>query len=82
MAATKWESATITTLDARIPGYIRKIAKRNPFSGRVVTGGIVTVKDSSWLLSWTANQPHFKHQPCDQVVVWVYSLFVEKDGDY
>lgn len=81
--ATKWESATITTLDARIPKYIRKVAKRDPFSGKVVTGGIVTAKDSSWLLSWTVNrQPHFKHQPRDQIIVWLYSLFVDKPGDF
>ena len=80
---TKWESATVTTLDERIPEYIRRIAKRDPFSGRVVTGGIVTVKDSSWLMSWTVNrQPHFKKQPKDQIVVWVYSLFVDTPGDY
>lgn len=80
---TKWESATVTTLDERIPKYIRKIAKRDPFNGKVVTGGIVTAKDSSWLLSWTVNrQPHFKEQPKDQIVVWVYGLFVEKPGDY
>jgi oleate hydratase len=80
---TKWESATVTTLDMRIPQYIQKIAKRDPFSGKVVTGGIVTAKDSSWLLSWTVNrQPHFKQQPKDQIVVWVYALFVEKEGDY
>jgi oleate hydratase len=80
---TKWESATVTTLDARIPSYIRKIAKRDPFTGKVVTGGIVTAKDSSWLLSWTVNrQPHFKQQPKDQIVVWVYALFAEKPGDY
>ena len=80
---TKWESATVTTLDERIPKYIEKIAKRDPFSGKVVTGGIVTVKDSSWLLSWTVNrQPHFKAQPKDQIVIWVYALFVEKPGDY
>jgi len=80
---TKWESATVTTLDARIPKYIQKIAKRDPFSGKVVTGGIVTAKDSSWLLSWTVNrQPHFKQQPKDQIVVWVYALFVEQPGDY
>ncbi|TFB97858.1 oleate hydratase [Cryobacterium sp. HLT2-28] len=80
---TKWESATVTTLDRRIPAYIEKIAKRDPFSGRVVTGGIVTATDSSWLLSWTVNrQPHFKQQPPDQIVVWVYSLFVDKPGDY
>lgn len=80
---TKWESATVTTLDARIPKYIQKIARRDPFSGKVVTGGIVTAKDSAWLLSWTVNrQPHFKAQPKDQIVVWVYALFVEKPGDY
>jgi oleate hydratase len=80
---TKWESATVTTLDTRIPEYIKKICKRDPFSGRVVTGGIVTARDSSWLLSWTVNrQPHFKQQPKDQIVVWVYSLFVDVPGDY
>ncbi len=80
---TKWESATVTTLDERIPSYIRKIARRDPFNGKVVTGGIVTARDSSWLLSWTVNrQPHFKEQPKDQIVVWVYALFVEKPGDY
>jgi oleate hydratase len=80
---TKWESATVTTLDARIPRYIEKIAKRDPFSGKVVTAGIVTVKDSSWLLSWTVSrQPHFKAQPKDQLVCWLYALFVDKPGDY
>ncbi|APE35971.1 oleate hydratase [Nocardia mangyaensis] len=80
---TKWESATVTTLDKRIPRYIEEIAKRDPFSGRVVTGGIVTVKDSSWLMSWTVNrQPHFKQQPPDQIVVWVYALFVDRLGDF
>ncbi|WP_378740214.1 oleate hydratase [Nocardia brasiliensis] len=80
---TKWESATVTTLDERIPSYIQKICKRDPFSGKVVTGGIVTVKDSSWLMSWTVNrQPHFKQQPKDQIVVWIYSLFVDVPGDY
>lgn len=73
---TKWESCTVTTLDERIPRYIEKIAKRDPFSGKVVTGGIVTARDSSWLLSWTVNrQPHFKNQPKDQIVVWVYALY-------
>ena len=83
IAESKWESATVTTLDARIPAYIEKIAKRDPFSGKVVTGGIVTARDSSWLLSWTVNrQPHFKQQSPDQIVVWVYSLLVDTPGDY
>ncbi|GIG66794.1 oleate hydratase [Phytomonospora endophytica] len=83
IAESKWESATVTTLDARIPEYIRRVAKRDPLSGRVVTGGIVTIRDSSWLMSWTVNrQPHFKQQPPDQVVVWLYGLFVDRPGDY
>lgn len=80
---TFWESATITTLDDRIPKYIKKICKRDPFNGKVVTGGIVTCKDSNWLMSWTLNrQPHFKEQPKDQLVVWVYGLFSEIPGNY
>lgn len=83
IAKTNWESATVTTLDDKIPPYIEKICKRDPFSGRVVTGGIVSVKDSNWLMSWTINrQPHFKNQPKDQLVVWVYGLFTNKPGNY
>lgn len=80
---TNWESATVTTLDDRIPPYIEKICKRDPFSGKVVTGGIITVKDSKWLMSYTLNrQPHFKEQPKDQLVVWIYGLFTDVPGDY
>ena len=83
ISKTNWESATVTTLDSKIPPYIEKICKRDPFSGRVVTGGIVSVKDSNWLMSWTINrQPHFKNQPKDQLVVWVYGLFTNKPGNY
>ena len=47
-----WMSATVETLDQRIIPYIKNICKRDPFTGKVVTGGIVTVKDSSWLLAY------------------------------
>lgn len=83
IAESKWESATVTTLDKRIPDLLQRICKRDPFSGKVVTGGIVSVRDSKWLLSWTVNrQPHFKKQRKDQIVVWLYSLFVDVPGDY
>jgi oleate hydratase len=78
-----WASASITTLDERIPAYIEKVAKRPTRSGKVVTGGIVSAQDSSWLLSWTVNrQPHFKGQPAHQTVVWFYSLFTDRPGDH
>ena len=80
---SNWMSATVTTLDDKIPQYIQKICKRDPFSGHTVTGGIVTVKDSSWLMSWTLNrQQQFRDQPKDQLCVWVYGLFSDKPGDY
>ncbi|MDO5377252.1 MAG: oleate hydratase [Clostridia bacterium] len=80
---SNWMSATVTTLDARIVPYIERICKRDPFSGGVVTGGIVTVKDSSWLLSWTFNrQPQFRTQPDGQLVGWIYGLFSDVPGDY
>ena len=78
-----WMSATVETLDQRIIPYITNICKRDPFTGKVVTGGIVSVKDSSWLLSWTINrQPQFRSQPKDHCLVWVYALFNDKPGDY
>ena len=80
---TNWMSATVETLDQKIIPYIKNICKRDPFTGHVVTGGIVTVKDSSWLLSWTLNrQQQFKDQPKNQLCVWVYGLFSDKPGDY
>ena len=80
---TNWMSATVETLDQRIIPYIKNICKRDPFTGKVVTGGIVTVKDSSWLMSWTINrQPQFRTQPKDHCLVWVYSLFTDKPGDF
>ncbi len=80
---SNWMSATVTTVDDKIPAYIQKICKRDPFSGKVVTGGIVTARDSSWLMSWTVNrQPQFKKQAKNELVVWVYGLFSDKEGDY
>ena len=80
---TSWESWTVDTANKQILDAIQKICKRDPFSGHTVTGGIVTVKDSSWLLSWTLNrQQQFRDQPKDQLCVWVYGLFSDKPGDY
>ena len=80
---SKWMSATVTTLDGEIPPYIKKICKRDPFTGHTVTGGIVTCRDSNWLMSWTINrQQQFRDQPSDQLSVWVYGLFPDNEGNY
>ena len=80
---SKWMSATVTTLDGAIPPYIEKICKRDPFSGHTVTGGIVSCRDSNWLMSWTINrQQQFRNQPSNQLCVWVYGLFPDEEGNF
>lgn len=80
---SNWESATITVKSEKIADYIQKITKRSPYTGKVVTGGIVTALDSSWLMSWTINrQGQYIDQPEDEFAVWVYALFTDKVGDY
>ena len=80
---TNWESATVTTSNQQIIDQIQKICKRDPRTGNVVTGGIVSCMDSKWLLSWTINrQGQFKEQKKDEVCIWVYSLFTDVEGDY
>ena len=82
-AKTTWMSATATLYDDRIVPYIKRITKRDPYSGKVVTGGIVTAKDSSWLLSWTFNrQPQFRTQKKNELVGWIYGLFPFVEGDF
>lgn len=83
--ATNWMSATVATSNDEIIKYIMNVCKRDPRSGKVTTGGIVTVKDSTdnWYLSWTINrQPQFKAQDKNTVLVWVYSLNTNRPGNY
>ena len=47
------------------------------------TGGLVTFKDSNWLMSIVlAHQPHFANQPADVQVFWGYSLFPDRVGNF
>ncbi len=82
---TNWMSATIEVSDENIIKHIINICKRDPRKGKVTTGGIVTVKDSTenWYLSWTINrQPQFKSQNKNSVLVWVYALNTDKSGNF
>lgn len=83
VAKSNWESATVTCLDDEIPAYIRKLTGRDPYCGKIVTGGPITARDSSWLMSWTVSrQPHFAVQKEGELVAWVYGLFSDVPGDY
>ena len=83
--ATNWMSATVATSNEEIIRHIMNVCKRDPRSGKVTTGGIVTVGDSTdnWYLSWTINrQPQFKSQDKNMILVWLYSLNTNKEGNY
>lgn len=83
--ATNWMSSTVETSNEDIIQHIINICKRDPRAGKVTTGGIVTVKDSvdNWFLSWTINrQPQFKSQNKDTILVWLYALHTDTEGNY
>lgn len=83
--ATNWMSATVETKNEEIIQHIINICHRDPRAGKVTTGGIVTVKDSfdNWMISWTINrQPQFKSQDKDTVLVWLYALNTNVEGNF
>lgn len=73
-----WESFTVT---CRTPDFFNKIIE---FSGNEPgTGGLMTFKDSNWLMSIVLyHQPHFIDQPDDHQVFWGYALHGDKVGDF
>ena len=73
-----WESFTITCRDTRFFDAMEAL------SGNVAgTGGLVTFKDSAWLMSVVlAHQPHFRDQPAGVQVCWGYALHPDRVGDF
>ena len=78
-----WESATLTCKPSPLVDRLKELSVNDPYSGKTVTGGIITFTDSNWVLSFTCNrQPHFPDQPKDVLVLWVYALLMDKEGNY
>ncbi|MFI9103359.1 oleate hydratase [Streptomyces fildesensis] len=77
-ADSTWESFTVTTKD---PVFFKLMEE---FSGSEAgKGGLITFKESNWLLTIVLNhQPHFREQPEDTFVWWGYALFPDKQGDF
>ncbi len=76
-------SATVTWKNDEIAPYLEGLTKRKLHTGRIVSGGIITIKDSNWLMSFaTHRQPHFKEQPADENLTWVYGLLSDVPGNY
>lgn len=78
-----WESVTLTCKPSPLVDRLNELSINDPYSGKTVTGGIITFTDSNWVLSVTCNrQPHFPDQPKDVLVLWVYALLMDKDGNH
>ncbi len=78
IGASKWVSFTATSRDPAFFTFVRD------FTGNVPgEGGLVTIADSSWLMSIVLpHQPHFIGQPEDVNVFWGYALAVDRPGDF
>lgn len=78
-----WESATLTCRPSPLVDRLKQLSVNDPYSGRTVTGGIITFTDSNWVMSFTCNrQPHFSDQPGDLLVLWVYALLMDREGNH
>lgn len=78
VAQSCWESFTVTLNN---PTFFEQI---NQLSGNEAgSGGLVTFKDSNWLMSIVlVQQPHFLNQPADVQVFWGYALFPDRVGNF
>ena len=78
VAQSSWESFTVTLGQ---PSFFNEMPR---FSGNPPgIGGLVTFKDSNWLMSIVlAHQPHFINQPQDVQVFWGYALLPDRVGNF
>jgi oleate hydratase len=73
-----WESFTVTCRDQRFFDQMEAFT-----CNEAGTGGLVTFKDSRWLMSIVLyHQPHFIGQPKDVQVFWGYALHPDRVGDF
>jgi oleate hydratase len=78
IAESCWESFTVTLKN---PTFFDKMQKFS--SNEAGIGGLVTFKDSNWMMSIVlAHQPHFINQPVDVQVFWGYGLFPDRVGNF
>lgn len=75
---TAWMSFTVTCRGDQMLKAIENFTGNIPGSG-----GLMTFKDSAWLLSSTVPaQPYFAAQPKDETCFWGYGLYIQAEGDY
>jgi len=76
---TKWVSVFPTITD--YPQFVERIEKVS--GSKAGCGGAITIKDSSWLISFELHhKPFFPNQPDNVEVFWLMGLYGENTGDY
>lgn len=76
---TQWISFFPTITD--YPQFMKAIEKMT--DNKFGNSGIITIKDSGWLMSIIPHhKPFFPNQPDNVEVFWVYGLFGENLGNY
>ena len=75
---SRWVSFTLTT---KGPEFIKRLCALT--DSEPGCGGLVTLKDSSWVLSLSIlHHPEVIGQPDGTNVVWGYGLYPERNGDF
>jgi len=75
---SRWVTFTVTTTGSEFINQMSALTGSKP--GR---GGLVTLKDSSWVLSLSIfHQPEIIGQPPGTSIWWGYGLYPERNGDF
>jgi len=78
IADSLWVTLTVTTTSTDFIDQMTRLTGSEPGSG-----GLVTLKDSGWVLSLSIfHQPEVLDQPKGTFVWWGYGLYPERKGDY
>ncbi|MET3107317.1 oleate hydratase [Oxalobacteraceae bacterium GrIS 2.11] len=73
-----WASFSVTLKERTFIDLVTTFSTNQPG-----TGGLVTFKDSNWLMSIVIpHQPHFANQPADVQVFWGYALHPDRIGNF
>src|SRR4030095_8778913 len=75
---SSYVSACLKIVDDKVPPYIERICQRDPFlfEGNLVTGGMETVRGSTWFLNWNIERtPHFRDQPHNMLLGHAYGAY-------
>jgi oleate hydratase len=76
-------SATATIKSPEIEPYIERLTNRDLHDHKINSGGIITITDSNWLMSFAVHrQPHFKEQKENETIVWIYGLYSDTKGNF